>query len=276
MSKNEILTLPNFDPQPHLKKAFPEIGNYTAIFIFGDGLVGSGTFVNTCGFDGILTAHHVAKAVFESEEFALCIANREHGLWLQTRDFEHVPIGFPRDRPYSDEGPDLSFIIIRNAILLGILKSLKSFCFLESQQLRFLETPLNRLYWAVAGSPFESKAIVRPDSVPGGSLTKVSNFVGRGIFESRTKRNGFDYIDIKVPCSFENFPENYEGVSGGGFWVIPMEIDSSENVNTIAHAKPLLAGVAFYQSEPLNGEIILTGHGYESVYSGVRDVLKSK
>src|SRR5579863_5718541 len=97
----------DFDPVPHLEKAFDEIKNYTAIFILGDGRVGSGTFVNACGYDGILTAHHVAEPVLNSSVFALCIAEHPHTLWLRSENFEHVPVGHVRNNPKPEDGPDL-------------------------------------------------------------------------------------------------------------------------------------------------------------------------
>src|SRR4051794_38362760 len=102
------------DPWPFLVKAFGEIKNYTAIIIFDDGRIGSGVFVNACGFDGILTAHHVAEPLFKRQDFALCIAEHLHSVWLEPKNFDHVPIGYLPKNPNPENGPDLSFIIIRD------------------------------------------------------------------------------------------------------------------------------------------------------------------
>lgn len=267
-----------FDPQPFMEGAFVEIKNYTAIFILEDGRVGSGIFVNSCGFDGILTANHVASPIMKGKRFSLCIAEHPHSLWLNPEHFEHVPIGKMRDR--SDEqhlGPDLSFIIIRDSNLLEILRSLKSFCFLDSQKLAFFAAPPERLLWAVAGSPFESKTLVNRDCDPDGPLTKLSNFVGWGQFKARSVRDAFDYIDLEIPAGEGGYPLNYQGVSGGGIWLIPLEIDSNEDAQTVGYAKPILGGVAFFQTDPpIGGQRTIVGHGWESIYSTVKETLKSK
>jgi hypothetical protein len=269
---------PGFDPQPHIEKAFAEIKNYTAIFILEDGRIGSGVFVNTCGLDGILTAYHVAQPICESKLFALCIAEHEHSLWLHSEHFEHVPVGRMLDNPVERaNGPDLSFIIIRDKKLLEILRSLKSFCFLDSQKLDYLESPLDRNQWAIAGSPFESKESLKGEFAKGGPLTKVSNWVGLGHCQSRKVRENFDYLEIETWAGIDQYPLNYEGVSGGGFWLIPLEIDDNEDVQTVAHARPVLAGTAFYQTDPpLNQKRVITGHGFDSIYSGLRQLLRAK
>src|SRR5216683_1277754 len=185
---------PGFDPKEHIANALLEIKNYTAIFVLEDGRVGSGIVVNSCGFDGILTAHHVAVPVLESEVFALCIAEYPHSLWVRSQHLEHVVVGeSSKDTSKQQLGPDLSFLIIRDAKLLEILRSLKSFCFLDSTNLSYFKDPLERMYWAIAGSPHESYERIDENYSDGAPLAKLSNFAGEGVFQSRTVRDDFDY-----------------------------------------------------------------------------------
>ena len=100
------------------------------------------------------------------------------------------------------------------------------------------------------------------------------NFIGEANFHSRTISNGFDFLKLNLPCGEANFPKNCEGMSGGGMWLVPLSIDPSGDPKTIRHEAPLLAGVSFYQSEITNGQRIITGHGYDSIYSRVRQTLK--
>ena len=260
---------------PHIANAAKMIKNYTAIFIFEDGRVGSGVFVNACGFEGILTAHHVAEVVFKFPEFALCVAEHPHSLYVKSEYLEHIVIGDSTGNPEPKNGPDLSFIVIRDSNLSGILRSLKSFCFLESQELSYFDAPLHRINWEVAGSPHEFYLPVKGRREDG-PLAKLANFVGDAAFLARTERHGFDYVDLSAPCEQASFPNSYEGVSGGGFWLVPLEIDPSEDVKTIGHAAPVLAGIAFYQSEPKNRERVITGHGFDSIYSRVRQALADR
>ncbi len=272
---NYIRAPEGFDIEPHIAAATKVIKDYTAILIFEDGRVGSGTFVNACGFDGILTAHHVAELVFKFPVFALCIAEHPHSKWVKSESLGHVVIGDWSKNPEPRNGPDLSFIILRDSNLVETLRSLKSFCFLESQKTDFFKGPLNGSAWAIAGSPHESYRKIAEDPKTG-PLSKLENFVGAGAFRSRTVRGDFDYIEIIIASAQGNFPRNYQGVSGGGFWLMPIEIDDNGDLTTVRHGNPVLAGVAFYQSEPEDGWRVITGHGFGSIYGSLVQALKRK
>jgi hypothetical protein len=113
-----------FDLRSLMVAGVHEIKHYTVIFVLRDKRVGSGIFVNTCGYDGILTAHHVAKPVLENSEFGLCIAEHPHALFVRSENCQHVPVGYVQNNPQAENGPDLSFIIIRDANLLATLRSM--------------------------------------------------------------------------------------------------------------------------------------------------------
>jgi hypothetical protein len=258
----------------HLERAAQEIKHYTVIFVLKDKRVCSGIFVNTCGYDGILTAHHVAEPVLGNSEFGLCIAERPHGLFLRSKHCEHVSIDYVRNNPQQENGPDLSFIIIRDVNLLATLRSLKSFCYLDTKDLSYFQSPLERMNWCISGSPHEASKVLGVSPVYG-PLVRFENFIGDATFHSRTVRDGFDFIKLKMPSGEGNFPKNCQGMSGGGMWLVPLSIDPNGDTKTIRHEAPILAGVSFYQSEIENGERIITGHGYDSIYSRVRQTLKT-
>lgn len=272
--KDYIQPTKPFDLHPHMVGAVHEIKHYTVLFILKDKRVCSGIFVNTCGHDGILTAHHVAEPVLESSQFGLCVAESPHSLFLRSEHCQHVPIGHVPNNPNEENGPDLSFIIIRDANLLATLRSLKSFCYLDTKDLAYFESPLERMNWCISGSPHEASKVIgiSPDYGP---LVMFQNFVGEATFHSRTVRDGFDFVKLKVPCGEGNFPKNCEGMSGGGMWLVPLSIDPNADPKTIRHEAPILAGVSFYQSEIEKGERVITGHGYDSIYSRVRQTLKA-
>jgi len=262
-----------FDPREHIARAGDEIRHYTAIFSFEDGRVASGTFVNACGFYGILTAHHVAKVVFKFPEFGLCVSERTPtGLWVKSANLEHVIIGEPPKDADPQIGPDLSFLIIRDSNLLESLKSLRTFCFLESKDQSYFTFPLERMHWAIAGSPDEAKEVIQTN-YKGGPLTKLRNLVGEAVFKSRNTRNDFDYIELKIPIDVEPFPKSYQGVSGGGFWLMPL---NRQDDQVTIRIDPILAGVAFHESEPEGGDRIITGHGPDSIYTRLIESLSSR
>jgi hypothetical protein len=260
-----------FDLHAHMVGAVHEIKHYTVIFVLRDKRVGSGVFVNTCGVEGILTAYHVAEPVLDNSEFGLCVAERPHALFVRSENCQHVPIGYVRNNPQAEDGPDLSFIIIRDANLLATLRSLKSFFYLDTKDLEYFQSPLERMSWCISGSPHEASKLL--GIFPDGPLMMFQNFIGEATFHSRAVRGGFDFIKLKVPSGEGTFPKNCEGMSGGGMWLVPLSIDPNGDPKTIRHEAPLLAGVSFYQSEIKNGERIITGHGYDSIYSHVRQTL---
>jgi len=257
-------------------RAAIEIGHYTTIFVIpikgAKGIPVSGVFVNACGYFGILTAYHVAKPVLENPTFGLCIAETVHEKWVESKHFQHVPIGYVHNNSNEENGPDLSFIIIRDQNLLATLQSLKSFCYLDTKDLEYFESPLHRMTWAITGSPVEASQFLGVHPVDG-PLMRYQNFVGDADFHSRTERDGFDYLKLRVPCGEHNFPSNFQGVSGGGMWLIPFTAES-DDVNTIRYETPILAGINFYQSAVMDNERIITGNGYESIYQRVRQTLR--
>ena len=268
----------HFDFRPHLEKAGLIIKNYTTIFMLNGDMLGSGVCVQTCGLHGILTAHHVAEGVLRNSDFALYVGESEESEWAQPSCFDPVPIGCLRshaDQNAHEKGPDLSFLIILKGRLLETLKLKKPFYSLDAQRTFYFSKPLDGMPWAVAGSPYERCRPVRYDFEPDGALTKVRNLVAWGGFKSHAARDGFDYIKLEMPCDEEPFPASYDGMSGGGLWAVPLEIDGSD-MSTVGHGSPLLGGIQFYESEPNDGSRTLTGHGFDSIYSRVRKTLKEK
>lgn len=259
--------------QSHIERAVQEIKHYTVLFVLKDKRVCSGIFVNTCGYHGVLTAHHVAEPVLNNSEVGLCIAERPHSLFLRSEHCQHVPIGHVRNNLQLENGPDLSFIILRDANLLATLRSLKSFYHLDTKDVSYFQSPLNRMIWCISGCPYEATKVLGV-SPPYGPLVQFQNFIGDATFHSRTVRDGFDFIDLKMPCGEGDFPKDCRGMSGGGMWLVPLSIDPNSDTKTIRHEAPLLAGVSFYQSEIENGERVITGHGYDSIYSRVRQTLR--
>lgn len=261
------------DILPHLEKAIHDIKHYTAqIVLLKSKTVCSGTFVSACGFDGILTAYHVARPVLEDAQFGLCIAEYQHALFVRSENCQHVVIGRANNGKQGEDGPDLSFIIIRDTKLLGILRSLKSFCNLDRKDLEYFQSPLDRMTWFISGNPHEATKLAGISK--DGPLMVYQNFIGESTFHSRSVRDGFDFIQLKVTSGQANFPNDCEGMSGGGMWLVPFTIESADDIKSIRHEAPLLAGVSFYQSEAENGERTITGHGYESIYTRLRQTLR--
>jgi hypothetical protein len=256
---------------PQLRDAVDELHNYMVTLYLEDGRVGSSVLVNTCGFHGFLTAYHVAKPLLEFERFAVSIANYPHSLWIENKQVEHVPIGVMNDDEEKQKGgPDMSFLIIRDPKLIGILKSKKSFTFLDNQNLSIFEKPLDQVAWGIVGCPFHYRKIE-------GTTVGLHDFAGMAVFVNRTERAGFDYLELRMPCDGEKYPADFAGLSGGGMWATPLKAMTPDNdPKNIKHLRPVLAGVAYYQSAPNDGWRVVTGHGFDSVYKNLIQALKEK
>jgi hypothetical protein len=256
---------------PQLREAVDELHNYMVTLYLPDGRVGSSVLVNTCGYHGFLTAYHVAKPLMEFEKFAVSIANYPHSFWIETRHIEHVPIGvMNEDKSKRKDGPDMSFLIIRDVNLIGTLKSKKSFTYLDTQNLSIFEKPLDQVGWGIVGCPFHHRKTE-------GLTVGLHDFAGMAVFVNRAERAGFDYLELKMPSDGEKYPKDFEGLSGGGMWAITFKSMTPDNdPKNIKHLRPVLAGVSFYQSDPEDGWRIVTGHGFHSIYENLVQALKEK
>jgi hypothetical protein len=261
--------------RPHIAKAAEVIKDYTVIFAFNDGAFGSGTFVNVGGFAGILTAYHVAEHLGRFADFSLVVADYPHRLDATATTVQHVAIGSPPPQSAPEAGPDLSFLVIRNPTLVEAIQSEKLFYNMDFAHSDPLLAPTTPKIWGIAGTFSDSFRRLAED-YRGEPLSKLQNFVGTGVFRYETWKDDFDYIRLNVPAGESKFPCHYEGLSGGGIWLIPMEVDANGDVSTIGHRQPLLTGVQFAQSGRENGERVLTGHGFNSIGPRLRETLKAQ
>ena len=253
-----------------------EIADYTAILVFADGRIGSGTFVNTGGVDGILTAHHVAAEIIKpGGVFRLVIAPYPHKMSVSVELFEHIVIGDSTGNQRPALGPDLSFLKILDVRLLGAIKARKSFLHLDGKDFSFFgKHPKRRMTWFVAGSPYQLAQPLGIHGRPPEPLTKLTNFVADAVYCSITERGDFDFIKVKVTAGEHDFPSRYGGVSGGGIWMVPLSIGDPQDLGSIRHEAPFLGGVLFYQSAIRDKKRMLTGHGPNSIYARCTELVR--
>ena len=249
----------------HISRAQEGLKKHMVGFVGSDFLpIGSGTLVKTCGYEGILTAHHVTAEIFRRNEIGLCIIDKSHFFYGPVSGLEDVPVGASPCNSPPEKGPDLSFLVIRDSILMAKLKELKEFYPLSTQP-RLHPVLGNRRFWSITGTIGEMSIKAETEDGP---RARIRQFIGGGIYQHTFKEDGeFDYVHLTVPSGTVPFPSNYEGMSGGGFWLLPMEIADSKDVSTIQHRPPVLAGVEFAQLEYVGGQRVLVGHGPHSIYS---------
>ena len=87
---------------------------------------------------------------------------------------------------------------------------------------------------------------------------------GFSSIEFDNEGDGFDYYRIDATQEDDNhIISSFAGVSGGGLWQV---IVRKSDTGAITWEDPLLQGVAFWQSDVVDGKRYLLCHGPRSVY----------
>ena len=270
-----------------LDKSYSFIWQHSVVMILSPDIapnaIFSGTFVSCFGYVGILTAGHCASALMESSEFYPLIREDAHRFEVQPSQFFHLRIGYDEAEGYALSQPDLSFLIIKDRRIFNMLIANSRF-FYEMTKLKIQDTGLvdgkfNGNNWIMAGSAAEDTK-TRTLMIKGqeekfitlrASVLKA-NFAGHDLVSDY----GFDYIKLSVVSNSHGFPDNYNGVSGGGVWYLKF----TKKATGGEVFKPLLVGVACWQSQKkISHELterIISGHGWVSVYGHFRKTLFEK
>lgn len=205
-------------------------------------------------------------------------ANAESGISKDSLPNQRL---YHRTDGYTSSGPDLSFVIIRDKGLIGIIKS-QNF---EFYDLDYYRTKIEEVFtpdtdnfnWCVEGNPGE-KIEVKKEFVGGKeqTVTVTTDAIVQGNFAGCEFRGEFDYVKILLGSGFEAFPDSYKGVSGGGIWYQRFVTKDGKNYDV----EPTLAGIACWQGKQrkMHGYKvrIITGHGWVSIYGHVRKALAEK
>lgn len=275
--RNQLVTIPGeFAYRGMVQKAQRLASNYGVIFVVDNRVLGSGTLIKTGNITGILTAHHVARVPYlkEGGEFSLCVCDGlVHRYDVKTSQFEHIVVGDHRKNHFEHSGPDLSFLMITDPEVSATLGAKKSFYPLvnHTDVSHCGAEHLRKMVWTVSGSPAEFCEGM--GMYQGETLTKFSDFHASVDFLSLIRKKGFDYIRLETDAGVGDFPSDYGGMSGGAIW-LPIKYETK---NGDIEYPPILQGVVFYQSRPFtNGKKrLLIGHGPESIYDRLTEVLKA-
>jgi len=282
--KSGLPPIPPEEIKRLLKESAPSIWRHIAVISLGNNQAFSGVFAKSFGYEGILTAGQSAEQFLAKEHFAMAVSKVSHRLIVKTKDFEHLRIGYEESEGYASGQPDLSFVIIRNKELLRLLRNLKlSFYDLDiagaSVREVFLnpEKPMAKFNWSVAGCP-RGKVEIAKQIIDGQQqevITSPSALIQGNLVEYELANN-FDYLKLYMGSGFEEFPDDYNGMSGGGIWYQMFLTDDGKKFSV----NPILAGVARWQSEIKlkKGYKVrcITGHAWVSIYGYVVRVLAEK
>ena len=242
---------------------------HTAIIVRLDTTICSGVFAKSSDYHGMLTAGHCAELIMEKERVAFAVSELAHHLWVDCKSLDHVPI-----EQVNDNGPDLSFLIIKDVKLIELLKRQnKSFYDLDGQDVGLLQQSLVTTHWCICGSPRE-KLEQKYGMI--NSEVHVLNTTPCVCMQSRLIKIEFkgeyDYVHLELLTKTEGYPVDYTGASGSGIWYQRFVTTDGINYNV----EPILAGIVAWQKPRKNNSRTIIGHCYHSIYWHVRKTLKDR
>jgi hypothetical protein len=227
-------------------------------------LIGSGTFVNIEGIQGIITAQHVAQEMDHSSETGIVLKEHEHRFTVKNQFLTIIQL---TENIVPGNGPDLAFIKLPTSIAAEI-SSYKSFINLSSDRGALLSKPpeLHSVFWVAYGSPEEWLKTETSTSRPGETIS-LCGYCSIGGLNLQYEKEGYDYYEMELDyTSSDAIPKSLGGFSGGGLWQITLKGSSHDNLKP---DKYFLSGVAFYQSELKDQKRMLRCHGRLSIYNSL-------
>jgi hypothetical protein len=237
--------------------------------------LGSGTLVSLGTLNGILTAAHVLENLQTVEEIGFAEFTirpaQPQGLRFPTKAIDSVKIG---GQPYSGFGPDLAFIRLPDHIV-ATLKVNSSFLNLV-QQARMSSSSLQagaERHDVVVGG-IEEWGTVEPDESAGLDMGIVTGLMNEGRAIEIAAYDGYDRIEF-IPQPEPGFPlpRTYGGTSGGGLWQL---YGQSMDDGTRHLVQSHLSGVAFFQSDIIDGSRTIICHGPKSIYGKLLDKIRAR
>lgn len=237
-------------PESVFNAATRDILNYTISLSVDHRSSGSGTLATIHNYYGILTAAHVVDDLLKAQngQIAVVCTNQIHRLLI---DREHLEITrFDRSLPNEPHGPDLAFVHLLDSPTISSLKAKKSFYPLSSANCDIFDQirPKNTSVCCIMGAP-EEMALEQGTKGTKSHVLSSTHFATRAQVMEEVVIDGFDYLNVAVIAGRDGFPENYQGVSGGGLWHIPLSIDPEVGPSSLAYERPELIGVAFYNQD---------------------------
>lgn len=223
---------------------------------------GSGTLVRIGPIFGILTAAHVLDALPRHGEVGLLrITNKPdkpQKMRIDMRQAETVVIGGPS---FGQSGPDIGFLRLpKNEA--GWLNAQNIFFNLEKPQPEppssLQALPCFNLFIGVVAERTDKALNPKTNTL----LTGMTAIASPATILRESNAKGLDFLDIDIELAPEvKRPMSFAGMSGGGLWQVCLDAELRRERDR------RLVGVAFYESESVNGRRTLTCHGPQTIYT---------
>lgn len=232
-------------------------------------LLGSGTLVQIEDRYGILTAQHVTPLWKKYKKIGLNLGTFEHKPLIESITLPIVEVGIPVS---NSEGPDLAVIILPEYII-GTIKAKNLFWNISSNKQAILSKPIDlNICLSFFCGTIEEWTKTEESAGTFDKLMSYRCLCGFTGIEDYWVKQEFDYLKLSVLYKDrDDLPVSFGGGSGGGIWgVVLHRLDDGK----ITYSKPLLLGVAFYQTEIQDELRSIIGHGWLSIYEKVPNVVK--
>jgi hypothetical protein len=219
--------------------------------------------VSFAGDRYILTASHVWAELLRSERpTSLGVTLRENIDHASLIDRDAiVAVGPPRPAIWNEWGPDLIFLRVPPEHV-GAIEAHRVFHNLMRNRTLGVEAMCIDLR-VLMGTPGELAQYMPRHADLQITGMFCANDTGRfSPIAAPPLMCDFDYIDLDMDVALPGVPQNFGGVSGGGLWRVL--VYWSLSTREIVWAKDI-EGVAFHQSDLVNGHRIIRCHGPQSI-----------
>ena len=270
--RNEGTSEETFDFTDMIERIAP----YTMSFVVkGKSAVhpmGSGTWVNFGGIEGVLTAAHVLEELLAQEKIGImCYGTRStetQSFEIDLTEAEAIRFG---EAPWTRSGPDLGFLRIPSQ-RLGTIKAIGSFVNAEKHYADMLSgepASKDRIEIVSGGVAEWVTEAERTTKLLKTSLPGLAN-VGRIV--SVADVGQFDVLRFEPTPVELKLPESFKGMSGGGLWRIFIKKEEDGSFSFVSRR---LVGVAFYEAVH-DEKLEIFCHGPKSIYNQLATAIKKK
>ena len=236
---------------------------------------GSGVLVSVGQVYGILTAAHVLANLPTHGEVGLVdfprVKNRVQKPKVDMAHTDRVSI---QGSEWGPNGPDIAFLKLPQNVV-GNLKMSKSFKNLDVAREKALnpKAPTNQSFDSILGVIGENTT----DIIPNIPNTRIRGFEARFQIGQITPIVAVDGTSrsLFVPTNQGDvpMPNTFAGTSGGGIWRTYWNLDSDQKFNVV---ETRLCGIAYFQSEKVGSNRVLTCHGPKSIYLDMVKLIQDK
>jgi hypothetical protein len=240
------------------------------------GPAGSGALVTVGSIHGILTAAHVLEELPKNGKVSLIRYTRNPELQKLTIDMSLTERLTIRGNGSEADGPDIGFLRLTSHQAATLDAASNVFFNLSKREESVLADrhPSDEYFEGVSGIIAQWTADHPTGEAGFDRLKGFRGLFGVGCVARSRECNGYDLVEFKTTYD-ENSkaPSNYKGWSGGALWRVYITKDDNGQPSV---SDKRINGVAFHQSDLIDGARTITCHGPKSVYGALIQEMQNK